>query len=197
MMKGLIYEAVSYFPLRSILLGRFLAEFSRRLWKENQNGIHITNRALKNGARKPLRTCDLCTSQPGQNLIFWLLTVLTKASRTQPETRDLTDPYPKIFLKDKYFLTCIRVHHNSWKAILTTCGFCNYKPLTLSLPQNTLLVLLNLCLPNFAIFRTQSKTFFFFCNFIFFSCTRWKIFMATFYVPILWRSIITSKIWLR
>ena len=37
---------------------------------------------LLNGARRSLRKCDLCMSQPGWNQVFWPLIFLNKSSRT-------------------------------------------------------------------------------------------------------------------
>lgn len=63
------------------------------------------------------------------------------------------------FLKNKYFLTSIRVNHNFCQITLTTFSICPHKPPTPSLPQNILPVFPKSVSPKLHILRPQIQLF--------------------------------------
>ena len=102
--------------------------------------VSVAKRAPLNGAKRPLRKWDLCTSQPTWKLTFWPLIVFTKTSRASAQCSKILITYPKITpdslsLKDN---TSFLVSEDSFVAFVFMSPW-------LSLPQNTL-VDHNLCL---------------------------------------------------
>ena len=71
----------------------FFFFFFSLLSKEHKNGVSIAKRFIQNGVGRQLRKLDLSTSQPLWDLIFWILIILIKASRTSVRnSRYLSDP---------------------------------------------------------------------------------------------------------
>ena len=124
-------------PYHSQMSSLAIGEKGCLVWEEKQNGSVALRELSKMEPGDHWGSVTYAHLGPRWNLTYWPLTVLMKASKTSVRnSRYLLDSYPKItvtacllikplpwnnswFLKDKYFLTCIRVNHNSHWATLT------------------------------------------------------------------------------